>query len=288
MSKIKAFLTVLLLIITLLSYAQNAENRTYNLITGSNTLGIGYSNILDPYLSPFEYKGQHLIYNTANQRFLTRKDTLLSRVHRFSFLLGNGKHPTNINSMLFFGGNYDFGIHYHWQPSHDLTFLFGGSVDIGLGGKYIARNVNNPFSMDLYTNLNASLSVNYKFDVNFFNWFRQDFRVEYSARTPLIGGMFVPRQGISYYELFSLKNVADAFHFTSIHNQRTILHYLNLDIPTRLTTFRIGLLQYNTQYRANDLVYHRNNFSVNLGWVFDFYVFEGSRNKPPKNFRSTY
>lgn len=288
MGKIKALFAVLLLSATLVSYAQNAENRTYNLITNSNSLGIGYSNILDPYLSPFEYKGQHLIYNTANQRFLTRKDTLVSRVHRFSFLLGNGKHPTNINSMLFFGGNYDFGIHYHWRPVHDLTFLFGGSVDAGLGGKYIARNVNNPFSLDLYGNLNVSASVNYKFNINFFNWFRQNFRVEYGVRTPLIGCMFVPRQGVSYYELFSLKNLTDAIHFTSIHNQRAILHYLNLDIPTRLTTFRIGLRQDNTQYRANDLVYHRNNFSITLGLVADFYAFEGTRNKPPKNFRSTY
>ncbi|VBB48281.1 conserved exported hypothetical protein [uncultured Paludibacter sp.] len=269
-------------------FSQTQETQTYNLVTNSNTFGIGSSFILDPYLSPFEYSGWHVEYQNEHQQYISSKDTLFSIKNRFNFQLGEAKHPTRINSMLFFNGNYDLGFHYHWRPVYNLTFQFGGSWDMDLGGKYISRNVNNPFSLDLYSNLNASASTNYKFRVNFFNWFSQNFRAEYGVRTPLLGVMFVPEQGVSYYELFSLNNLKDAFHFSSIHNRRAILQYLNLDIPVRFTTFRIGFVQDFLQYKANDIIFHKNNLSVQVGCVVDFYVFRGTKNKLPKNFRSTY
>lgn len=269
-------------------HSQINETRNYNLTTSSNNVGIGSCNILDPYLSPYEYRGSSLNYFTDYQRFVFRNDSSISSKHELDIQLGSAKHPTRINSMMFANGSYDLAIYYRLKPIKNLTLQLGGSWSADLGGKYISRNVNNPFSLDLYTDVNFSLSANYKFNVNVFNWFSQSFRIEYGAKTPFAGCMFVPEQGASYYEIFSLKNLTDAFHFSSFHNKRNITQYFNLDVPVSFTTFRIGFRNELLQYKANDMVFHRNTFSVQLGWVTDLYVFQGTKNKPPKNFKSTY
>ena len=269
-------------------FSQIGETRNYNLTTNANSVGIGFSSIADPYLSPFEYIGMGVEYISESQKFYSQRDTLLSVNQTLSLNLGQAKHPTNINSMQYFGGNYDVGYHYNWRLLKNFTCLLGGSWDIYLGGKYIARNVNNPFSLDLSTHLNISLSANYRFNIQVFRWFNQDFRIEYGVKTPVSGCVFVPQQGESYYEIFSLSNYKDVFHFTAFHNERTIHQRINLDIPVKFTTFRIGLNHDFVQYKANDMVFHKNNLAVSIGWISSLYVFQGTKNKPPRNFRQSY
>ncbi|MGC3977021.1 MAG: DUF3316 domain-containing protein [Paludibacteraceae bacterium] len=283
-----AYITLFFLLLASGLTSQNVEDRPYNLVTNSNTLGIGYSNILDPYLSPFEYIGTTIGYKAQRRQYFSHRDTLFSVSNQFYVQIGEGEHPTRINSMLFLNGNYDLGFHYHWRSLPGLTLLLGGSWDVDLGGKYIARNVNNPFSLDIYSNINASLSVNYKFGIDFFHKYRQNLRIEYGMKTPLVGCMFVPQQGVSYYELFSLNNLTDAFHLSSIHNRRAVSQSLNLDIPVSFTTFRIGVNNDLLQYKVNNIVYHNYNFTTHIGCLVHFYVFQGTKNKPPRNFKSAY
>ncbi|MFV0471206.1 MAG: DUF3316 domain-containing protein [Paludibacteraceae bacterium] len=270
-------------------YSQQDNHQKYNLITNSNTVGIGYSRILDPYLSPFEYSGSHIEYQNDKQRFLSSKDSIFSYQNTLNLIVGDAKHPTRINSMLFVNTNYDVSIHYRWRtPVDNLICLMGGSWDWNLGGKYISRNVNNPFSLDLYTNINGRISSNYKFEVDFFHLFKQNFRIEYGVKIPLAGIMFVPEQGVSYYELFSLRNLSNTFHFSSIHNRRGISHQLHLDIPLNITTFQIGMRQQFLQYKANNMVMHNNNISISIGCVVHLHVFRRSKNIPSENFRLSY
>ena len=107
-------------------------------------------------------------------------------------------------------------------------------------------------------------------------------------KAPLIGCMFVPPQGESYYEIFSLGNYSDVFHFTSLHNKRELTQYFALDFPVKFATFRACVMSNLLQYKVNDLVYHNYNLSVNIGCVFNLYVFSGTKNKPSKNFRIAY
>lgn len=282
---------LLIPIFTLFSFslsAQDNDMKNYNLVTNSNTIGLGFVNILDPYLSPFEYSGNSIEYTGDYREYISTSDTTFSISSRFLVQLGKAKHPANINSMFFFNGNYEFGYYYHYRPEKNLTCLFGTSWDVDLGGKYIARNINNPFSLDLYTDLNLSISTNYKFKLQVFSIFSQDFRLEYGVKTPLVGCMFVPPQGKSYYQIFSLGDYTDVFHLSSLHNKRAFYQYFNLDVPLNFSTFRIGVKSDLLQYKANDVVYHSFNYSVNLGCVINFYVFEGIKNKAPKNFRSSY
>lgn len=274
---------ILVFIICLTVDAQDFAIRVYPLTTSVSTIQLGKTEILDPYLSPYEYSGTQIGLQQYTRRLFTGKDSILSYSNRTQLQIGSALHPSENNSMLFFNTNYTFGVNYHFRPSQKLMILVGGSWDIDLGGKYISRNINNPFSLDLYTNINVTAEAQYKFSL----W-KQHLKVQYGVQTPLIGCMFVPTLGVSYYELFSLNNMKDAFHFSSLHNRLAWSQYFNLHIPLNHITLCAGVQHDYLQYSANDLVFHKKNLSFQFGTVFDLYYFKGKKNKTPGNFRSSY
>lgn len=263
--------------------AQDLTEKKFPLTTSVKTVNVGNIRVLDPYLSPFEYSGFLVGYKEDNRRFLFSSDTTLSFTSRKILNVGSADHPNKNNSMLMFNGNYNLGLNYHIRPADKLMILIGGSWDIDLGGKYIGRNVNNPFSLDLYTNINVAAEIQYSFNIR-----RQHFRLLYGAQTPLIGCMFVPMQGASYYELFSLSNLTDAIHLSSLVNNRAVMQYFHLDLPLKYTTFRFGVQHDYMQYAANDMVFHKKGLSFSIGYLVDLYSFPGKKIKMPGNFISAY
>ena len=227
----RKFHLIIFVFLCLAVTAQEFSDDKYALTTSSTTIGTGAVSVLDPYLSPFEYNGFHLRAQNDSRRFLNPNNDKLSYTSHLLFDVGMGSHPSGRNSMQFFNANYMFRLNYNLRPAEKLMFLLGGSADIDLGGKYLGRNINNPFSLDLYTNFNASAEIQYQF-----NLWKQDFRVQFGAVSPLLGVMFVPMQNATYYEMFVLNNTKNAFHFTSLHNKRAWFQHLNLDIHLKFNT----------------------------------------------------
>lgn len=285
---VKFLLLISCFFVTSVIHSQTSETKTYNLVTSSDQIGIGFSNILDPYLSPYDYTGLNLTYRHQSQSYLSENNDKTTFKSDINLQLARLYHPTKINVMLYANGNIDLGILYNIRPLKNIKIGVGGSWDMALGGKYIARNVNNPFSLDLFTDINGAINADYKFNISFFNWFSQDFRVEYGVRTPLAGVMFVAPQGESYYEIFSLENSANSVHFSCLNNKRAIYQHLYLDIPVKFTTFRIGINNDLLQYRANNMTMHNYNYAITIGMVYNFYVFNGAGNKAPQNFKNSY
>lgn len=279
----KRILTVLLIISALSLNAQNDGDQQYALTTSAFTVGLGSAKILDPYLSPFEYSGVQARIQNSARRFFNPENDKLSYTHKAFLDGGIAYHPSQNNSMMFFNTNYSYGVNYHFRPKDNLMLLAGGNWDINVGGKYLARNVNNPFSLDLYTNLNATAELQYLFKL----W-KQDFSLQYGAQSPFLGCMFVPMQGITYYELFVLNNLGTAFHFSSLHNRRAISHYLNLDIPLNFSTIRVSIQHDYLQYSANEMVFRKSGLNFAVGAVTDLYVFSGKKRKIPANFVRSY
>ncbi len=259
------------------------DSTQYALRTSATTIGLGFSKITDPYLSPFEYNGYEIKLQNNSRRFLKPDDNRFSYSNQILMEIGNGTHPSGKNSMLFFNANYMLGGNYHFRPADNLMILAGGSWDIDVGGKYLGRNINNPFSLDLYTNINATAEIQYLFKL----W-KQDFRLQLGAVSPVLGCMFVPTQNVSYFELFMLNNRKNAFHFSSLHNKRAVFSYFNLDFLLKSQTWRLSIQDDYMKYSANDMVFKKQGFVISIGTVVHLYTFNGKKDKIPTNFIHSY
>jgi len=277
----KKYIIYILSILSSYATAQTTNEQKYLLTNASNTLGYSIIDFIDPYLSPLTYSGSGVGYDFQSQRFLSVENTRISKFQKLSLLAGKAFNPPHTASMSFFGVNYGWGMRYHLKPVSKLRVQLGGLWDIDFMFKYLARNVNNPVNVDLGTNLNAFGSATY--DVSLF---RKEMKLKLDLKSPILGCMFVPYSGASYYEMFGLGNLDNVFHFSSLHNKRGLDANLMLEIPLRRSLWRVGLGYETMKWSANDLVFKRNNLSIKVASVFDFATFAGRKKRAPNNFIS--
>ncbi|MFZ4724562.1 MAG: DUF3316 domain-containing protein [Paludibacter sp.] len=272
------FILFLVFISSLLSAQSKIENK-YLLQTKTNTFGLSTVNLTDPYLSPLNYSGLGIRSEFEMHRLLKLDNNNISTQSKLSLMGAIALNPTNSASMMCFGANYGWGLHYHFRPLEQLQLLAGGLIDIDFGFKNIPRNVNNPVNVDLATNLNISGLAIYGIQTR-----RRLLKLQLSAQSPIFGYMFVPKVGSSYFEMFSLWNLTGATHLTSIHNKRGINGTFSIYVPFNYSTWRFGFRYENLKYSANDLVFKRNEINILIGTTFDVAKFAGRKNTPPKNF----
>lgn len=280
--KKQSFIVLFLLIFTC-QFSLANDSTKYALHTSATTVGIGFSSATDPYLSPFEYKGSKIRLQNNSRKFLKATENQISHSSQVFLDFGQGVHPSGRNSMLFFNTHFMCGGNYHFRPIDNLMILAGSSWDLAVGGKYMGRNVNNPFSLDLHTNINVTTEVQYNFNIK-----KLDLRMQLGAVSPVLGCMFVPVQGISYYELFMLNNAKNAFHFSSLHNKRAIYSYFNLDFLLKHHTWRLSIQNDYTKYMANDIVFKNHGLIFSIGTVVHLYTFKGKKDRIPTNFIHSY
>ncbi len=262
--------------------AQNPEEKKYLLTKNSNWTGLSSIELLDPYLSDISYSGLGLRYNHVSRQFVNAQNLNLSQQNQFSLTAGVALNPAITSAMFYFGTNFGYGMHYHFRPVENLVVLAGGIWDVDLGIKEISRNVNNPVNMDLATNLNISGVAIYKVSTP-----KHDLMLKWTIQTPVLGCMFVPGSGYSYYEMFDLGNLDNTFHFSSIHNKRGLNQTFTVDVPFKNSTWQFGLSFFSLKYKANNLVFRRNEVSILAGTTFDAISFSGKKKHAPANFIST-
>lgn len=278
----KLSLFVLMLILTFNVSAQNDADQKYVLTSSSNQFGITSLNILDPYLSPLVYSGVGIKFEHAERRFFSPENTKLSMEGKIKALAGMTFNSNNTASMSYLGANYGWGMHYHFQVLDNFQVLAGGTADAIFGFKSNARNVNNPINLDMATNLNLSGIARYDFKTR-----RRTLRLSYALEIPVLGCMYVPYGGASYYEMFGLGNLSDAFHFSSLHNKLGSSGSLMLDVPFKHSTWRFGINTSKLKYQANNLVFKQNEYSLMIGCKYDLHIFSGTKTPAPSNFISS-
>jgi len=278
----KNIFLVLLLIISLFISAQSVDEKKYLLKTTTNTYGISTIDLLDPYLSPLVYNGLGIRYDHDAIRFLSTENKKISLQNNIKFLGGITFNPTNTASMTYIGMNYQLGTNFHFQPIKRFRLRAGGFWDFDLGSKMISRNINNPVNIDLATNLNLSGVANYNL-----TFCKRELGLQLAVQTPILGCMFVPLAGASYYEMFDLWNLSKTTHFSSLHNKRAINGTFSVDVPFNTYTLHVGMRYQGLKYKANDMVFERNELSLLIGTRFDMITFAGRKIKAPKNFIST-
>lgn len=288
MLMIKQIKRVLLILGVVLSgsttYAQiDADTDSLALVlpkpsNNATLIGIGGINLYDTYLSPLEYKGKsiHLINERMKQigwfggRF-TRQQTI-----NIEFALAD--NPAKNASEYWLLLSYNWGGHYNFIRTGNFRFSAGAIWNLSGGVLYNERNSNNPASARLYSNINLSA-------IAFYKW--RDLTFRWQLDTPVVGVLFSPNYGQSYYEI-SLGNSVGVANFSSLHNQRALRNYITVDIPVSKVSLRVGYLGSHYQTKVNNLQTHTYSNSFVVGFVSESINLSGNKLKKAKPIKSSY
>ena len=272
--RLKLFLVFIFLSSCLMLSAQEDSLNANRHIIRSTMIGAGYANVFDTYLSPLEYKGPEVRFILENMRMTRLMGGNVSAQHLFQVNFDYTKNPAK--SVKSYSGiiNWSYALHYHKQYNERLKFLFGPMIDVNGGVIYNQRNSNNPAQAKAYASVGASAMAIYKFHIG-----RSPLTLRYQANLPLMGVMFSPEYGESYYEIFSLKNGGKNVLFTSLHNMPSLRQLLTLDFPVKNSTIRIGYVCDIQQSKVNNLKSHTYSHDFMIGVVRNIYLIKGKKSR---------
>lgn len=251
----------------------------------STMFGAGTNNVLDSYLSPYNYNGLDIRIMHENMR---RTKQMEGHLFHQSLLDINGSFLSNKSKSAkeyTIGARFSYAWLYNFRqksnpsnpsnPSNLPTSPFGGwgaspplsgwSAFIGLqpsiyiGGIYNTRNGNNPAQAKVDLMLNATARATYGLRLK-----DKVLPISYQLTVPLLGIAYSPNYGQSYYEEFLLNHYDHNVCFAHIANMPSMRHLLTLDIPIRKNFLRIGWSGEFNQAKLNGIKYHSyaNNFLI--------------------------
>lgn len=266
------FIMLLIALGTFLSVgAQEDSLRATRYVMRSTLFGVGHSNVFETYLSPLEYTGTEVRFLHESMR-MTR--LLGGKVSGQSLIQVNASYNKNISQTAeMYAGlvNWSYALHYQFRMNDDkLKILVGPILDLNGGVVYNRRNSNNPAQAKAYGGLGASGMLIYKFRIA-----RYPLTVRYQANLPLLGVMFSPEYGESYYEIFSLGNGGRNVVFTSLHNNPSLRQMVTLDFPIRNVTMRVGYVCDIQQSKVNNLKSHAYSHDFMIGFIRNLYLLRG-------------
>lgn len=248
------FLATCLLLFTCVLNGQNKAQRAAERVA---TLGMERSYFYDSYLSESSYSAPGLVLEYGSEREAGIN-------HRFLTHAAYTKTPSDFNLIQMALIHRAAWIFPRIQTTSVRVGL-GPSLQTQLGGRYTTQNRNNPGSLDALIQLGIQLKGQYRFTLH-----SLPIRISYTGEAYLLGLQFAPEYQQSYYELFSLGQYKQAFHGTSLHNQRLWNHQLSVDIPigNKQTRLRIS---YCNEFRKSDIHHirvHQIHDGIRLGIVF--------------------
>ena len=239
-------------------------------------IGVGSSNILDTYLSSYNYTGTDI----RIQRETMRMTNLWGgRVSNQSLIDLNGdinkNHARNIDEYA--GGiRYSQGWFYNFfngntvNPVERSASRFNVAAGLAasgyLGVVYIDRSGNNPAQAkaDLMIDVSALATYDMVIAKHHYLW-------RYQVTFPLIGMAFSPNYGQSYYEAFVAKHYDHNVVFAYPGNMPSMRHKLTLDVPIKRYTLRVGYVAQFNQSMFNHLKYHSYSHDFMIG--FNTYLY---------------
>lgn len=215
-------------------------------------LGIGHTDVMDTYLSPYSYKG-------------TRIDLVFDKryshtLHRIELHGAATENPAgNVNE-------YEGGAAYSVVHLYDVFAKGRFCLNIGPMGSayagciYNERNGNNPAQAKVSLMGKCAAVAQYEFD-----WLHRTMKVEYMAELPLLGIAYSPQFGQSYYEEFALRNYDHNCVVAHTFNTPSLTHHLLMEVPVCKSTIYFGYRGVIDQSKYNNLRYHSYNHSLLIG-----------------------
>jgi hypothetical protein len=241
--------------------------RTNRLVTRATTYGAGYANLLDTYLSPMSYTGTELRVQRESVRHTRWMDGCVERQTLFNIALATTKNAADTGEEWAGTVSWDYALLYRWQPADRLQLLAGPQLDVHGGFIYNLRNSNNPAQALADVHLGATGMAVWQFRL----W-RRPFTARYQVDIPLVGAMFSPEYGESYYEIFELDHSGNNVLFVTPFNAPIMRHYLSVDIPVKRWAVRMGYRADFRQSHVNHLKNHLWSHVLMVGVVKKFQI----------------
>ena len=231
------------------SMAQDIDSA--KVITRSTMVGIGGTNILDTYLSAEHFRGagSSFVATVERCRPNRRWGTLMEHEANFSVVKDRAGSEKELEGAY----NFYWGKLRQWQLLGDrLTLQAGGVVNASAGFIYNTSNTNNPAQARFHVNIMPTAIAAYRFSL-----FHKPMMVHYELNLPLVGILFSPNYGQSYYEIFSRGNYDHNIVPTTFISAPEWRQMLTIDANlTGNWALRIGYLGNYQQYKVNDLKQH--------------------------------
>ena len=248
--------------------------------TNAMMIGIGYTNILDTYLSPEKYRGTNLTFLSHTRR--ENDSTVWVNQFRHEGNVAYADNRSGNGGEM--AGCYTFGysLLHKWTIDlwhHPLRLLAGGTAAANIGFVYNTRNGNNPANARLSLHIEPTIGFDYPIGrashtrgISMYPGACAHFPVilHYEASAPLFGLMFSPNYGQSYYEIFNRGNYDHNCVPTTFGSTPSFRQMLTVDFRLARTTWRIGYMGNYEQSHVNNLKTHTYTHSIVIGVVKRF------------------
>lgn len=234
--------------------------------TRATMYGVGWTNVLDTYLSPQEYKGIEFRVSRETMRMTRLGDGNVSAQNFFQANLAYTHNRADNNNTFAGMINWNYGLHYQFRITENFKILAGGLADFNGGFIYNLRNTNNPASARAYINLDASGMAIWHTRIG-----SCPLILRYQVNVPVMGVMFSPHYGQSYYEIFTLGHTSGVVQFTSLHNQPSVRQMASADFPVGRVKMRLSYLCDLQQSKVNDIKTHTYSQVFMIGFVKDLF-----------------
>ena len=240
-------------------------------VSRSLLVGIGRVSQLDTYLSPMEYKGPQMSFISMRERMTGMADGRISFQSMLQGAFSYAENPAQTANEL--GGRlaYDAGWHYVWNPYGPIRLKAGALAGADIGFLYNTRNSNNPAQARASVDVSLSVGASYGLRLR-----SLPLQVQYQAHLPMVGCMFSPNFGQSYYEIYQ-GNRDHNVCFISPVNALSLRQLLCVDLCFSRTTLRVGYLSDIRQSHVYGIKMHDISRSFMLGYVRHFQTLKRKR-----------